>query len=759
MSTIERLMDQQAEHTEGDVHWIVEEYVQPKRLGHLSNERHLSREQRDWVLEVEHHQGQPGYITSIAVRHWRDGSRISDFDLSCKSEPAISLCLKRVAMWATHLDARVHFEWVWNGDAVRIVQVDTAEASAGVNPHSVLPTQVPDIPPDSLAIFKVATSDHYRRYGKLRNAKLYRELGYQMPAFYVLDDPETRTRILKGEMPESLEHDLGELTKRPLIIRTDGSKIPEEKNEMLPRSDGELRTVSEAKNWIGQVFRARIHERGLQDAELCLIAHHFIPSVSSAWARAEPGGRVVRVEVLWGIPEGLYWYSHDTFEIDTQDTALSDLVPVADLKYPYWKRLRYKGSFIASDQTGAWITQQTAAPYDWRPSIGVEKWLFEIAHTTRRVAEREKFPVSLMWFVGNHRKATSHRVLPWFHSRSELADAPKAAPRRKVRDARDFKIETLVDWSKLQVDVQAGKRVERVIVEPRDPAIIREPKFAEDLADFAALHNIVVELAGGILSHAYYILKRHGCQTECIDLFGADEDVVEYNKLVRDKIPKIIEGRGERVEVVQLVGDALIVALRQKLVEEAFEALDAKSGDDLIGELADVDEVVRAFAHALQLRKGRVEGERKDKERRRGGLNSGFMLKKTATPHSLPKRSASSEIDFGRSDDLRLNAVISEPGDIPMTPTYRRPDRRQVDEQAEKILTFESEVNKLGESDETVKFSTPVNDEVLGNFSLIVELRRNRSTLRGVVRLRPESGVSSSKVSDLQMEIKFPDKT
>ena len=759
LSTIRRLMDQQAEQSEGNVHWIVEEYVEPKRLGHLSNERHLSREPRDWVLEVEQHQDEPGYITSVAVRYWRDGRRVSDYELNCKSEAAISLCLKRVAMWATHLDTRLHFEWVWNGDAVRIVQVDAAEAIAGVDPHSVLPRQVPDIPPDSLAVFKVAASEHYQRYGKLRNAKLYRELGYQMPAFYVLDDPETMARILKGEMPANVEHDLTELTKRPLIVRTDGSKIPDEKNEMLPRSDGELRTVSEAKNWIGQVFRARIEERGLKDAELCLIAHHFIPSVSSAWARAEPGGRVVRIEVLWGIPEGLYWYSHDTFEIDTQDTALPDVVSLADLEYPFWKRLRYKGSFIASDSSGAWIPQQTAAPYDWRPSIGLEKWLFEIAHTTRRVAEREKFPVSLMWFVGNHRKATVHRVLPWFHSRSELDDAPKAAPRRKVRDARDFKIETSLDWARLQQDVQAGKRVERVIMAPRDPAIIREPKFAENLADFAASHNIVVELAGGILSHAYYILKRNGCQTECIDLFGADEDVVEYNKLVRDKIPEIIEGRGERVEVVQLVGDALMLALRQKLVEESFEALDAKAGEDLIGELADVDEVIHAFAQALQLRKGRIEAERKDKERRRGGLKSGFMLKKTATPHSLPKRSAASEIDFGGTGEGLLRTVISEPRDIPTTPAYRRPDRRQVDQQPEKILTFETEVNKLGEPNETVKFSMPVNDDVLGNFSIVVELRRNRSTLRGVVRLRPELGASSNKASDLQMEIEFPDKT
>jgi predicted house-cleaning noncanonical NTP pyrophosphatase (MazG superfamily) len=252
-------------------------------------------------------------------------------------------------------------------------------------------------------------------------------------------------------------------------------------------------------------------------------------------------------------------------------------------------------------------------------------------------------------------------------------------------------------------------------------------------------------------------LKRRGCQVECIDLVGTEEDVIEYNKLVRDKIPKIIESRGERVEVVQLTGDALLTALRQKLVEEAYEALDAKSWDELVGELSDIEEIIRAIGKALQLKKGHVEAERKDKEKRRGGFASGVMLKKTTSPHSLPKRLAHSEMDFGRPVEGSLTAVISKVDDLPTIPTYRRPDQRRVDEQAEKLLTFETEMNKLGELKETVKFTMPMNDEILGNFNLAVEIRRNRSTLRGVVRLRSESKARISNTSELQLKIQFPE--
>lgn len=55
--------------------------------------------------------------------------------------------------------------------------------------------------------------------------------------------------ILEGNVCDLLEHDLQELTRRPLIIRTDGIDIPQEKRQMLPPSE-DLRTATEAKEWL-----------------------------------------------------------------------------------------------------------------------------------------------------------------------------------------------------------------------------------------------------------------------------------------------------------------------------------------------------------------------------------------------------------------------------------------------------------------------------------------------------------------------------
>ena len=65
-----------------------------------------------------------------------------------------------------------------------------------------------------------------------------------------------------------------------------------------------------------------------------------------------------------------------------------------------------------------------------------------------------------------------------------------------------------------------------------------------------------------------------------------------YNKLVRDKIPEIIEANGERAIIRQLNGREFKRALLEKLVEEAKELLES---DGSLEERADVAEVLAAL--------------------------------------------------------------------------------------------------------------------------------------------------------------------
>jgi len=757
-TTVRDLMSELPNIGPGHVHWIIQEYVETKQKGQLSNERRLRLEKRDWVIEVEPEGERLGSSVPIGVRQWRDGSEV-DVDLRCNSRLEVSIRLRQVAIWATRLSSRTLFEWVWDGARVWMVQADIAAPELGENPSRLLPLHIEVPKHKSLSVFRAANKQDYSKYGKLRNARLYSKLGYDMPVFYVVDDPRIIAGIISGSLPPEIIRDLEEITKRTLIIRTDGIDIAEEKREMLPRSE-ELGSHDEARDWLITDFVRQVKESELESKSLCLVAHHFIPSIASAWAWAEPGNRIVRIESLWGIPEGLYWYSHDTFEIDTQTIAIDATRSIKKCEYKINERLRHKGRFIGSNRQGKWIPYHTKPPFDWNASISKNDWLFEIARTTRLIAEQESHPVSVMWFIGNHPEATPHEVLPWFHSRSEPIGPINAAPRQKRKSARDFTMRKGTDWEELQRHLKSGSRVERVVVEPSESELIRNPQFARELAQLAASNRFVVELSGGLLSHVYHVLNSEGAQVECVDLFGAEEDIIEYNKVVRDNVPSIIEKRGERVETKRLANEALVTALQRKLVEEALEARDAVSGHELIGELADIEEVIRGLSRAVKFDLDDVEKERASKRKKRGGFDRGLMLTKTATPHSIRKRTAS-DIPTLSLRAQTESPVISNAAELPEKPSYRRPDLRQVNEQIEKLFTFETDISRIGdkagdEVKETLNFSIPISDEQHQLFTLSIELRRAGASVRGVVRLRLLPSQLDLDFSDTQLRLDFP---
>src|ERR1700722_8960468 len=72
---------------------------------------------------------------------------------------------------------------------------------------------------------------------------------------------------------------------------------------------------------------------------------------------------------------------------------------------------------------------------------------------------------------------------------------------------------------------------------------------------------------------------------------------LDYHKLVRDGIPRIIEAAGSQPVTRVLDQAGYLAALRAKLVEEAEEARSAPDRQ-LRSELADVLEVLRALAAA-----------------------------------------------------------------------------------------------------------------------------------------------------------------
>ena len=96
-----------------------------------------------------------------------------------------------------------------------------------------------------------------------------------------------------------------------------------------------------------------------------------------------------------------------------------------------------------------------------------------------------------------------------------------------------------------------------------------------------------------------------------------------YNKLVRDKIPEIIEETGKTCETEILSDEEYLQMLDKKLDEELAEY----HKDHNIEELADLLEVLYAAAKARGYCIEELELVRGEKQKARGGFDKKILLK------------------------------------------------------------------------------------------------------------------------------------
>lgn len=98
---------------------------------------------------------------------------------------------------------------------------------------------------------------------------------------------------------------------------------------------------------------------------------------------------------------------------------------------------------------------------------------------------------------------------------------------------------------------------------------------------------------------------------------------ITYNKLVRDKIPQIIESDGKKCDVEILSDNEYIKMIDAKLDEELAEY----HKDQNIEELADLLEVLYAATVARGYTISELEDIRSKKASERGAFNSKLLLK------------------------------------------------------------------------------------------------------------------------------------
>ena len=103
------------------------------------------------------------------------------------------------------------------------------------------------------------------------------------------------------------------------------------------------------------------------------------------------------------------------------------------------------------------------------------------------------------------------------------------------------------------------------------------------------------------------------------------EKITKYDKLVRDKVPQVLNAKGIKSITRKVEGDEYFARLVAKLREEVEEF--AKDVNE--EEIADILEVLNAIIPAKGFSKEKIEEIRKKKLDERGGFNEKIILEQT----------------------------------------------------------------------------------------------------------------------------------
>ncbi len=103
-------------------------------------------------------------------------------------------------------------------------------------------------------------------------------------------------------------------------------------------------------------------------------------------------------------------------------------------------------------------------------------------------------------------------------------------------------------------------------------------------------------------------------------------------KLARDNMLERCEQFDIRTTWKKLSEDEHIVALKNKLVEEAQEVVDAKTIDELVDELADVKEVLDVLITKACIAREMIEQKQQEKSKVRGSFQKGIYMEYVDVP-------------------------------------------------------------------------------------------------------------------------------
>lgn len=127
-----------------------------------------------------------------------------------------------------------------------------------------------------------------------------------------------------------------------------------------------------------------------------------------------------------------------------------------------------------------------------------------------------------------------------------------------------------------------------------------------------------------------------------------------YNKLVRDKIPKIIKADGGRCEYHVASKDEYEILLFAKYREESTELMQNFCAE----EIADVLEVIETIARLKGISLDDIKTWKQDKKVTKGGFTKGIVLE-VATEEKLERDGSHVHLKIGNTEKLNKDFKTS----------------------------------------------------------------------------------------------------
>ena len=585
---------------------VVQEFFRPSYAGHLSNEHRVSPTINQWKYEVDAPKWAPSRGLNSKFTTSPDPLSLIRCGNQVPHQP-----LRSVAHYLVdELGERCHLEWMVVDGVLRLVQLDIEwpDQDTGTDPRT---QQIPPAPP-TLNLQQKTRFQPYKVGEETRWAKLRNQTDFDFrssrpaPRIYPLPPAELKASLSSTEDRRKLIDEMIALTGDRLVVRTDCDH-KDVASFNLPRTD--TMSVGSALDWCEGVI-SDFDNRGVDRDSYTFLFHAFLPAHASAWAYARPYEPMVIVDALWGLPDGLQVLPVDTYEINVANNTVAQT------------KSTFKTKYLTEYDDGNWdyVDIKTSIA---RSQVLSKSDKLELASRTRRIADKLGAEAQIMWFCGVPESYQVGRNVPWFRSREKFDPAPRYSEQYKPFDvSRPDDLDRLPES---KVTLRLMPHVD----------FIRDEPFLDKVINTAQERDLPIRIEGSILGHAFYKINSAGIQIivgNSPKYFRRRNRQV-FGKVVRDKIPANIVSGGESVLEARIHKDDLTLALAGKLIEETEELLRAKSGDDLIGETADVYEVVRGLAKSVSAEWDDVEQRAIAKREKRGGFQDGRVLLETAFPN------------------------------------------------------------------------------------------------------------------------------